>query len=315
MRARGLAPAAAIAVALLFGGARADAEDAEKPAGTPAGDSARIEARIQEWERWKSVFGSGRLLATGGVTQVEGAAGGGLVPWAVLAGYGSDEQIGGAAWYTRVGANDVTLQAYGASLSFLQRLELSVARQRVDVDDPVNEEISQLILGGKVRLLGDLVYTPWPTVAAGVQYKRNLDFDTPDAVGAKSRDGVDFYLAASKLFLNGVFGTPVLLNATVRATRANELGLLGFGGPEDNEYQAMFEGSAMLFATRHIALGAEYRQKPRNLQGLDEDDWIDAFVAVFVNKHLALVGGYVRLGDVALWNHQDSYYFSVQAGF
>ena len=30
----------------------------------------------------------GRLLATGGATSIDGAAGGGIVPWAVLAGYG-----------------------------------------------------------------------------------------------------------------------------------------------------------------------------------------------------------------------------------
>ena len=31
----------------------------------------------------------GKLLATGGVSQVEGAGGGGLVPWALITGYGS----------------------------------------------------------------------------------------------------------------------------------------------------------------------------------------------------------------------------------
>ncbi|ALU44015.1 hypothetical protein AT705_14330 [Pseudoalteromonas rubra] len=35
---------------------------------------------------------SGKLLATPGVSQVEGSAGGGIVPWAQLAGYASDEQ-------------------------------------------------------------------------------------------------------------------------------------------------------------------------------------------------------------------------------
>lgn len=41
-----------------------------------------------------------RLLATGGVTQIEGAAGGGLMPWAVISGYGTDQQIGGSLFYT-----------------------------------------------------------------------------------------------------------------------------------------------------------------------------------------------------------------------
>ena len=40
----------------------------------------------------------GRLLATGGATMIEGAAGGGLVPWAVLAGYGTREEWAGYRW-------------------------------------------------------------------------------------------------------------------------------------------------------------------------------------------------------------------------
>lgn len=38
-----------------------------------------------------------RLWATGGVTSVGGAAGGGLSPWALLGGYASDEEWGGHA--------------------------------------------------------------------------------------------------------------------------------------------------------------------------------------------------------------------------
>ncbi len=39
----------------------------------------------------------GRLIATGGAMTVEGAAGGGIVPWALLAGYGENQQFGGTA--------------------------------------------------------------------------------------------------------------------------------------------------------------------------------------------------------------------------
>ena len=41
-----------------------------------------------------------RLLATGGVMQIEGAGGGGLTPWALISGYGTDKQVGGSAFYT-----------------------------------------------------------------------------------------------------------------------------------------------------------------------------------------------------------------------
>src|SRR6478736_6454971 len=77
--------------------------------------------------------GQGRLLATGGATQVEGSAGGGIVPWAVLAGYGTDQQLGGTAFYTRVDTGDYALDAYGAAFTLHNRLELSVARQSFDL--------------------------------------------------------------------------------------------------------------------------------------------------------------------------------------
>ena len=42
----------------------------------------------------------GRLLATGGVTQIEGTGGGGLVPWALITGYGTRDQVSATAFYT-----------------------------------------------------------------------------------------------------------------------------------------------------------------------------------------------------------------------
>lgn len=45
-----------------------------------------------------------KLLLTGGLSQVEGSAGGGLVPWAVIGGYGTRDEIGANAFYTRQSA-------------------------------------------------------------------------------------------------------------------------------------------------------------------------------------------------------------------
>ncbi len=256
----------------------------------------------------------GRLLATGGVSQIEGAAGGGLVPWAVLAGYGSEGQVGAAAHYSRGGYQDFRLATYGAAVSVWDRVEVSLGQQELDVK-PLDEKIGMLVVGGKLRLLGDLVYDDWGTVALGVQYKRNLDFDLPDAVGAYKKDGLDVYLAASKLWLDGVFGVPLLLNGAVRATRANQIGLLGFGGDENAGYSFMLEGSAALLVTRHLAIGYEYRQKPDNLSFAKEGPWQDAFAALFVNKHLALVGAYTWLDNVGPWGKQSGFYLSLQGSF
>ena len=40
---------------------------------------------------FSGIAGQGKLLGTPGVSQVEGSAGGGLVPWAQLAGYASED--------------------------------------------------------------------------------------------------------------------------------------------------------------------------------------------------------------------------------
>ena len=39
-------------------------------------------------------FDQGKLLATGGVSAVEGEGGGGLTPWALISGYGTRDGVG-----------------------------------------------------------------------------------------------------------------------------------------------------------------------------------------------------------------------------
>ena len=61
-------------------------------------------------------FESGRLLATTGVNQVEGAGGGGLVPWAVITGYGTRDAIGGNVHGTVVRTGNYMLSTVGAAV-------------------------------------------------------------------------------------------------------------------------------------------------------------------------------------------------------
>ena len=61
---------------------------------------------------------SGRLLATSGVVQIEGAGGGGLVPWALITGYGTRDQVGGDVHYTVVPVTDFTLNSAGVAVGF-----------------------------------------------------------------------------------------------------------------------------------------------------------------------------------------------------
>ncbi|MEX0729293.1 MAG: DUF3034 family protein [Aquisalimonadaceae bacterium] len=254
----------------------------------------------------------GRLPATSGVTQLEGAAGGGLVPWAVLSGYGTETETGGAVFLTHVNLSDFDLNAVGASLTINNRVELSLARQALGLGG--GNRVEQEIMGAKVRLLGDLVYTDLPQISLGVQYKRNLDGDLVRSLGASRTDDWDIYLAASRLYLGAAGGYNLLLNGTLRATRANELGLLGFGGPDGDSHRLMLEASAAVLLDHRTAVGIEYRGKPDNL-GIDEGPWQDLFFAWFPTKRLALTAAYARLGNVGGIDNQDGFYLSVQGSF
>ncbi len=262
-----------------------------------------------------------RLLATGGATQIEGQAGGGIVPWAVLAGYGSTRELAGSGFYTHIELDDYALDAFGVALSYDNRIEVSLARQEFDLGTLGDAlglpdlELRQNIVGFKLRLFGDLIYGPAPQVAFGMQYKHHLDFTIPAAVGARRDDDVDFYFSATKLWLAGLFGRNVFANATVRYSRANQIGILGFGGDLDDSRDLLFEGSAGIFLTRHVAVGGEYRQQPDNLSFADADDWYDVFVAVFPTKNVSVVASYANVGDVATLSAQDGWYLSVELAF
>lgn len=260
-----------------------------------------------------------RLTATGGVTQVEGAGGGGLTPWALITGYGSRDEIGVTAFYTQADPTDFRFQAGGIAVGFHDRVELSYARQRLGLGSTVpGESISQDIYGLKVKVLGDAVFDQdrWlPQVAVGLQHKRNDDMAVPTALGARRGEGTDFYVAATKLWLNALFGRNVLANATLRGTKANQMGLLGFGGDRNDAYRWMPEVSLGLFLTDHVAVGAEYRRKPDNLGVFREEDFKNVFVAWFPAKRVSVTAAWVDYGRIADKPDQTAFYLSLQLAF
>lgn len=267
------------------------------------------------------IAGEGRLLATGGATSLEGAAGGGIMPWAVLAGYGERGEWGADVFATRVETGDYRLDVAGVAASYGNRIELSYARQRFDLGTLARDlnlpdnSLSMDTLGLKVRLAGDLIYDRLPQLSLGLQHKRQRDFLVPSLVGAQRREDSEGYLAASRLILGGAFGYNLLLSANLRYSRANELGLLGFGGDRRDRRSWLKEGSVAVLLDRHWAVGIEYREKPDNLSFAGESDWADLFVGYFPNKNLALVLAYARLGEIATLDNQDGVYLSVQGSF
>lgn len=258
--------------------------------------------------------GEGKLVATAGLSQVEGAGGGGLAPWATLAGYDSRDEISLVVSSSQANVDDFRLNVWGIAASFYDRVELSFAQQTFDLTtSPTGGDIRQNIFGIKARLYGDVIYSDWPQLAVGLQHKTLLDESVAQAVGAKKSDrGTDLYLAATKVHLGLVYGYNFVWNLALRATKANEMGLLGFGGVENNSYEFMAEASAGLLLSEHLAIGLEYRQKPDNL-GLKEDDWKDAFISYIPNKHMSLTLAWAELGTIAGAKDQNGWYLGLNA--
>ena len=286
---------------------------------------------------------TGKLLLTGGVSAIDGAAGGGLTPWALVGSNATDGEVGASAYLTRAVTQDYALTGYGAAVGLYNRVELSLARQDFSAAPATalnglgfgvtpKEHITMDVLGLKVRVAGDAVLDSdsWmPQIALGLQYK---DVN-PGSIGpvlaflGTQTHGTDFYVSATKLLL----AQSVLVNGTLRSTRANQNGLLGFGSgaPGRNSRSLQGEFSVALLLSKNLAVGAEYRFKPNNLEalgaaaglnaGLREQDWKDIFVAWAPSKNLSLTLAWVDLGQIlpAITGNrnQNGFYLSGQVAF
>ena len=274
---------------------------------------------------------TGKITLTGGVTSIDGAAGGGLTPWAVTGSNATDGEVGVAVTESVVSVRNYTMQVQGLLLSLDDRVEVSVARQDFATEATGRAlglpglHLKMDVFGAKVRLFGDAVLDSddWlPQVALGIEAKHTDAGDlngTLRTLGAGAH-GTDVYLSATKLFL----AQGILVNGTLRLTKANQDGLLGFGGAAQEKYRLEPEFSVAWLASRSLALGAEYRRKPDNLNpsalgaGLKEDDWWDLFAAWAPTKHLSLTAAFVQLGRIVpavATKRQDGGYASAQVAF
>ena len=266
----------------------------------------------------------GKLLATGGVSQIEGVGGGGIVPWALISGYGTRDSFGANIHATALATQDYALDSFGIAAGINDRVELSLASQTFKGTAGAlnNIRIKQDIFGIKIKIAGDAVYdqdSVMPQIAIGAMVKHNNGITGLGAVnsvkqlGAAHTQGIDYYIAATKILLD----ESLLLNATIRLSKANQIGLLGFGGDLHDRYRPMAEVSAAYLISRQWATGLEYRMKPRNLSVDKEKNYYDVFVAYFPTKNISLTAAYAVLGDITVLNpkNQKGAYLSAQVGF
>jgi hypothetical protein len=289
---------------------------------------------------------TGKLLLTGGVSSVDGAAGGGLTPWAVIGSNATDGEIGGQRPHLApLSTQDYGLTAYrrgprlqGTGSSCRSRSRTSMPRQpsHSTASPPFGvtpgQHIKMDVLGVKFKVAGDAVLdsdTLMPQIAVGLEHKRASPGSIQSVYNflGVQNSGTDLYVSATKLFL----AQGILVNGTLRATKANQNGLLGFGSAAGgrNSYSLQPEFSVAYLLRKDLAIGVEYRFKPNNLESLGraaglgdalrEDDWKDIFIAWAPNKHLSLTLAYVDLGRVVPGitgnRKQRGAYLSAQVAF
>ena len=115
--------------------------------------------------------------------------------------------------------------------------------------------------------------------------------------------------------IGAIAGRNLLLNTTLQATKANQFGLLGFGGDNHDKYQFQPAVSAALMLTDNLLVGTEYRARPNNLSAFKEDDAKDVCIAWFPVKYLSITAAYVDLGNIADKDNQKAWYLSGQISY
>ncbi|MEQ1439095.1 DUF3034 family protein [Fontimonas sp. SYSU GA230001] len=315
---------------------------------------------------WAGGYDDGKVFLTGGVFTVDGAGGGGAVPWATISGYETRDGINGGVGFTYANLPALQLTVIGGAVGFFDRFELSYAQHDLSLNlsnldtvalaaeaagldigtDPWNSTIKMDVLGAKLRVLGDAVYTSdsWvPQVAIGGLWKKNSSEELMHTLGAAKSKDWEAYVAATKVF----FRYSTLVNLTARYTAANEIGLTGFGSCDDSgncqsKKKVRLEASVAHLVAKNTAIGFEYQQHGDNLDGRsvnvgdidlsaltailgggtqsaltqkEESDWWDIFFAYAPNKKISFVIAYLMLGNIAVSPDNNGFYFSTHLTF
>jgi hypothetical protein len=200
-------------------------------------------------------------------------------------------------------------------------VELSYARQSFDtlavgsalgLGDGFKFDVD--VYGLKVKVAGDAVLdqdTWLPQIAVGAQYKKNDQGEIVRAVSAKRDCGTDFYIAATKVFLN----QSLSLNGTLRATKANQLGIPVSAATTRTAASPSSKGP------RRCCCGATWRSAlsiapSRTILAVPgKTTGGDVFVAWAPTKNVSLTPASVNPGNVVIRDDQKGLYLSLQIAF
>lgn len=273
-----------------------------------------------------SAIGALPALAGAPLTNFEGVGGVALNPLAYVAnpiaegktGLGGSDIVSmpnvgiwhlGLTNATEGGDNDIDVNAVGANLTLLNRIELGYSHQFVDIEfasagpGSVDADLDSLSL--KVNVIQENQFLPgiMPAISVGVIHK-----SLSESLKGADTVGQDLYAVATKTL--GYLPVPVILNAGVLSTNGVVRGILGFG--EDRE-EAFF-GNIEAVLMGQFVVGWEYQQEIEVGEDLDTHSMWEAHVA-WMHKGLTLIGSYIDTGDEEGWGLGDGFVLSAQYAF
>ena len=251
------------------------------------------------------LFNTGKVLATGGVSMIDGAGGGGITPWATITGYATRDGINGDVHYTYVNLPNYALNSIGVAMGFWDRFELSYTKQILTTGStfntvglatdtlsgagnglggqlltaggdgsestdagiaPFNTTIKMDVYGAKIRVFGEAIYDSDNLIPQVAIGAFYKDNETTDLLNTLKADKAkDWEAYISATKIFFPFNT--LINVTARYTSANQTGLVGFGGPDGNEKEIRPEISIAYLLRKDTAIGMEWAQHGDNLTG------------------------------------------------
>jgi Protein of unknown function (DUF3034). len=247
---------------------------------------------------------------------LEGAGGGGVNPWALIAN-GGKNVVTPAVFGTYVTTRNYNLYSAGVNFSILNKAEIYYDHQYLGLPGSLSaalatNSIEQNIIGAKFQAYGGSGLIP--AIAVGINYHMTNKY-VPKILGVH-HNGADFYVAATGIY--PVAGSNLLLDADLYVTKSNYMGLLGQGGPKQNSYHVEGGASIGYFLAKDVVLGAELRTFPTNNLTPDngalgagnsfkQSAWYDGYIAYMPNPHLSVVAAFVDLGNMVDAPHIKSY--------
>lgn len=205
-------------------------------------------------------------------------------------------------WYVNLNDADVDWGTVGIADTFFKRLELSYGYESVNLGPnlhalntnlgALSQNVHKSNYGAKLLLLEENSFnTPFvPAVSVGTVYKRTT-FSVEKLGDPKSdKDGLDFYLVATKLVT--ALPLPVLVSGGLLSSRGQVNGILGFNDKRDETFFANID----IIPVSSLVVGFEYKQGAR-FDSFKNDNYWNAHIGWFVNKNLTLIAAYADAGD------------------